>query len=166
MRIKLYFLVSFACITSVSFSQNNQSVIASAGDVSKTSSIILEWTVGEPFTENSSSTSLYTQGFHQPVLQILPTSPAAGSYVMKSNVHVFPNPAASVINVQFDQPSEKAFNVIVIDVLGREVYRHTGLLKTSLLQINAGNFAHGIYFLKISNNKGSDLQEFKIIKAL
>ncbi|HSU51599.1 MAG TPA: hypothetical protein VLJ41_13435 [Segetibacter sp.] len=72
MKSKFYFIALSISISTPSFyQQNEQSVIATAGDISKAGDISLEWTLGERAIESvSTSSSLYTQGFHQPLLEV------------------------------------------------------------------------------------------------
>jgi hypothetical protein len=72
MKLHLYLIIIAAATSSNSFSQkDNHSVIAAVGDNSKSSTLVLEWTVGETAIETvSSSSSFYTQDLNQSSLQV------------------------------------------------------------------------------------------------
>ncbi len=149
------------------FSQEkNQSVIASAGEVSKSSTIVLEWTVGEPFIETvSSASSLYTQGFHQPVLEVHKLGAGKDVAVGKNTFRVFPNPTTAIINVQLDKTSEKPLLVSLMDGSGKVLLNNKFPVNSTALKINVQRLSQGAYILRITDNAGSLQGNYKIIKA-
>ncbi len=167
MKLHLYLIIISAATSLNSFSQkDNQSVISAGGDISKSSTLVLEWTVGETAIETvSSSSSLYTQGFHQPSLEVQRTGAANGSLIMKNIVHVFPNPTTSVLNIQLDKIPEVPLLVTVVDANGRVLINNNFPPKSNVLKINVSRFPQGTYFLRITDIKGSTRGEYKVIKA-
>ncbi len=159
-------LVLFIGSSLSGFSQeNNQAVIAAAGDVSKSSNLVLEWTLGEAVVETaSSSAALYTQGFHQPLLEVQKIP--APNLVMKNIFHVFPNPTTSVLNIQLEDISEARLLVTLVDANGRVLINNEFPPKSNLLKIDVKRFTHGTYFLRITDAKGAITGQFKVIKAL
>ncbi|MGI8633933.1 MAG: T9SS type A sorting domain-containing protein [Segetibacter sp.] len=159
-------LVLFTGTTLSGFSQEkSQWVIASGGDVSKVGNVILEWTVGEPAVETvSSSNSLYTQGFHQPQLEVKRIN-YANSNVVKNVFHVFPNPATSVLNIFLDNAVKEQLLVSLVDVSGRGLLNTTFPQETTAFKLDVSRFTSGAYFLRITNKDGSIHSEFKVIKA-
>ena len=150
------------------FSQEkNQSVIASAGEVSKSSTIVLEWTVGEPLIETvSSATSLYTQGFHQPVLEVHKLVGAGEEGAPgKNTIQIFPNPTTAIINVQLEKASEKPLLVSIMDVSGRVLLNNTFPVNSTALKINVHRLSNGAYTLRITDAAGTFQGDYKIIKA-
>lgn len=142
------------------------SVIASAGGISKTANLILEWTVGEPAVETlSSSSSLYTQGFHQPVLEVQKLSTGRELASLKNKLLVYPNPATSVINIQLDKPAESPLLVSVLDMNGKVLATNNFPVSSTLLRINVSRLAQGAYLLRITDTRGTIQDDYKIIKV-
>ena len=73
MRKTSFCVLAFLCtITSVTAQSNNPSILSSAGGSDKTSTISLDWTIGEYAVETVSlADRMYTQGFHQPYLIVI-----------------------------------------------------------------------------------------------
>jgi hypothetical protein len=153
--------------SSFCFSQEKgSSVIAAAGGISKGGTIILEWTVGEPAVETlSSSSSLYTQGFHQPLLQVQKLSNQGDVAALKNAINVYPNPATSVINMQLEKASETGLLVSLIDGGGKVVFNNLLPPNSTFLKINVVRLSQGAYILRITDAKGTMQSDYKIIKA-
>ena len=167
MKLHLYLIIIAAATSSPSFSQkDNHSVIAAAGDISKSSTLVLEWTVGETAIETvSSSSSLYTQGFHQPSLDVQRIRSSDGALVMKNILHVFPNPVTSVLNIQLEKIPEVPLLITFVDANGSVLINNSFPRKSNVLKINVSRFPQGTYFLRIRDIKGSTRGEYKVIKA-
>src|SRR5665647_2756028 len=92
MKIKMaLFSVIIGISLNAAAQENFRSVISAAGGVDKSDNIELEWTLGEVATETLTNVnSLYTQGFHQPVLSVekIKLKPQAVSAI--KNISIFP----------------------------------------------------------------------------
>lgn len=153
---------SLACYSQ----EKGPSVISPAGEVSKGGGIILEWTVGEPAIETvSTSSALYTQGFHQPVLHVQKLTTGKEVASLQNKILVYPNPATSVINVQLDNPFSSALIISLIDEAGKQVSSNRLPAQSSLLRLNIGALSSGVYILRITDAKGSAQNNYKIIKS-
>ncbi len=150
-----------------SFAQEKSaSVIAAAGGISKGSNIILEWTVGEPAVETvSNSAAIYTQGFHQPMLQVQKWRNENDLAGPKNSIRVYPNPTTAVVNIQLDKISETPLQVSLIDITGKTLLNNTFPARATSQKINVSRFSQGAYLLRITDAKGTIQGEYKIIKA-
>ena len=165
--------LSFCCMAiclAVSLSsfgqEKNQSVIAAAGDVSKSATIILEWTVGEPAVETiTSPSSILTQGFHQPLLQVQKISATKEAVASKNTFRVYPNPATSIINIEPEKISDVTLLISLVDINGKVIMNNNLPAKSAAVKLNVTNLSQGTYFLRISNAAGVLQGEYKIIKA-
>lgn len=148
------------------FSQEKSpSVISSAGDVSKGGGLILEWTLGEPAVETlSTSTALYTQGFHQPVLQVQKINKSQDMAAL-DNILVYPNPATSVINLQLEKPTSSELVISLIDAGGKLVLSNRLPTNSGFLKLNVSTLPGGPYILRIRDVKGTAQSDYKIIKT-
>jgi Secretion system C-terminal sorting domain len=66
------------------------------------------------------------------------------------NFSIFPNPASTIINVNFE--TADVANIILTDVMGKVVYNKTA---TANNQINVANFANGVYSLSVITKEGT-----------
>jgi hypothetical protein len=167
MKPKPTFLLVCLCITIHSFGQQpNPSVIASAGGISQSNAVNLEWTLGESFVQSiSSSSKIYTQVFHQPILRAIPANFWKGNVVNNISINVFPNPASSILNIYVTKASETSSTVSLIDVNGKMLLTQPLPARASFLKLDVSKFSQGTYFLQLINNTGSIEAEYKIIKA-
>lgn len=158
----LFIVSSLACFSQ----ETNPTVIASAGDVSKGSNVILEWTVGEPVIETASSaSSKYTQGFHQPLLEVQKVTPKRQLAARKFSAHVYPNPSSAVLNIQLDQVSENPLLVSLVDAGGKVLLSNAIPANSTMLKINVSRLSGGAYILRIRDAKRDLQSNYKVIKA-
>ncbi len=150
-----------------SFAQEkNVSVIATAGGTSKGSNVILEWTVGEPVVETvSNGAAVYTQGFHQPILQVQRWKNENDVAIIKSSIRVYPNPTAAVVNIQLEKSLKVPLHIALIDMTGKTLFNNTVNAGALSQKINVSRLSQGAYLLRITDAKGTVQEEYKIIKA-
>jgi hypothetical protein len=72
-------------------------------------------------------------------------------------IKIYPNPTKDIINIVSDEAFDK---FIIINNLGQKIVESTSNLRHT--QINIGNYASGIYFIKVF--KGTKNKTFKIVK--
>lgn len=166
MNTKFYFIIITATISLNAFSQQNSpSIIAAGGGVASVNNLSLEWTLGEVATESiKSPTSLYTEGYHQPVLMVVKNI-SVPELVSSRKINVFPNPATSTINILLGFTPETNLSVSLMDMHERILLKKQIPSNNRSLQLNVNRFAKGTYLLIISNANGSIFQSYKIIKA-
>lgn len=158
----LFIISSLACYSQ----QKTPSVIASAGDVSKGGNVILEWTVGEPVIETASSPSIkYTQGFHQPLLEVQKVAPKRELAARTFSAHVYPNPSSAVLNIQLDQVSQNPVLVSLLDAGGKVLLSNAIPANSTMLKINVSGLSGGAYLLRLMDAKGNLQSDYKVIKV-
>ena len=162
----IYLCLVFFLISSIVKSQSilSPTVIATAGGVSKFSSIELEWTLGESFIGTASSpVRFYTVGFHQPSLIIQKI--ISENEIYSTQISLYPNPVKSILTVQLRLDKYQKTKLILSDILGRPLQDRTVIAKIATLNLPVNNLIAGIYFLKIFDTKGNPMGSYKIIKA-
>jgi hypothetical protein len=166
MKSMRWYLIFLLGISLNSFAQEKtSSVIATAGDVSKSATMVLEWTVGEPAVETLfSSTALLTQGFHQPILEVQKNNAIKTLTNGKNAAVVYPNPATAIVNVQMEKPLEKPVLVLITDGSGKTLLRNNFPQNSSMLKINLANLSQGTYYLQLIEPEGAILGAYKVIK--
>ena len=85
----------------------------------------------------------------------------------------YPNPFNPVTKINYDLPKDSKVNIVIYDILGREVKRLVNNeLKTAgsyIVDFNASNYASGVYFYRIeaeepNGNKFVDSKKMVLIK--
>lgn len=125
------------------------SIIAPAGGIAITPSLLLEWTMGEYAVETLvSGGKMYTQGFNQPFLiyAVADEKPVAQNLY---TIAVFPNPVLSVLNFTINSTKKLTVNVSVSDIQGR-MYMHNNINSAKgQLQLNFAGMPAGTYLLAV-----------------
>ena len=155
-----YFLLTFVTmlVSICTFSQSLMpDVIATSGDYYTTSTIKLNWTLGETITETFiPGGKILTQGFQQ--------SSYTASSITETNenkqISVFPNPFSDIITI--NTGDLKGLHFQVLDFQGRNIMEKT--IEKSNKQIDFSAYASGVYFIKVFENK-TLLKTFKIQKT-
>jgi Cu/Zn superoxide dismutase len=77
---------------------------------------------------------------------------------------VYPNPSSGIVNVQIESSTSVPVQILVYDMLGKEVSAQMNKLNagSNLLNLNISNLENGIYFIRIQSDKQVITQ--KIIK--
>jgi hypothetical protein len=135
-------------------------VVSSAGGKMQSSTIRLDWTLGETAVARwNTPNGFTTEGFHQPVLEVslLPE-------YSTPKVSIAPNPVQSILNVQLKEASQKALFVQLVDVQGRVIVQRTSL-GLGNTELNMSDLPSGIFFLQVLQQNGKTLEAFKVIKT-
>jgi len=75
----------------------------------------------------------------------------------EKNIKFFPNPTADKLNLTF---AEKASNLKVLDIMGREVHSQAKVELES--QLDVSQLPNGTYFLQVEQNKLLQLKRFVV----
>lgn len=76
-----------------------------------------------------------------------------------SNIKISPNPVSTVFNIEGLEGNIKEYNILVLDVLGKQVFQQKENLSNF---INISSLENGIYFIRISRE--NQYKTIKIIK--
>ncbi|MBF9141301.1 T9SS type A sorting domain-containing protein [Hymenobacter properus] len=140
-------------------------LISSAGGSSGGAGVLIDWSLGEVAVETvAAPATLYTQGFHQPSLQVtaLTKEPGNTSALLFSAA---PNPVESLLTVFMPADLQEAVQLSLSDASGKVLLTQSPQLHQLEQQLNLVDFAAGVYFLHVRGKRGNALQTFKIIKA-
>lgn len=156
----------FIGINAAIFSQKlTPSVVASGGNFTANNSYSLSYTIGEAnVTTLKAPTNILTQGFQQQLIKgTIPTIP--------SPLTALPNPVTSrnhyLLTLTFYVNEEtNAYYVTISNLNGKIVSFATyeNLLVNDFRIIDFGNFALGMYLVKVQSKNGKILRTFKIEK--
>ena len=78
--------------------------------------------------------------------------------VLADNIKIYPNPVSKFVTVSSEQLFSKAFNIEIIDNLGKKVFSENYSTQNNV-SINLEQFSKGIYFMKFSTNEKQRVQK-------
>ncbi len=140
------------------------SVVAVSGGTVRTQTMTLDWTLGESVVETATTSGrVYTQGFHQPMLQVSeqPLARSDAGYTFT----VAPNPVASLLTIGIAAPDSNPLQLLLTDLQGRQYTVPAVPANTTSTQIDMTLFPAGTYLLRIGKADGAPLKSYKIVKA-
>jgi hypothetical protein len=125
----------------------------------------LDWTVGEAVAGTEQTTGqLYTQGFHQPLLQISEQQNLT-SLDAQYRFTVAPNPVVAWLSVTISTPEPMPLYLTLADLTGRRYDLPVIPANTASTQIDMTAYPAGTYLLRIARDGGGPLKTYKIIKT-
>ena len=137
-----------------------QEVIATQGETQVGANGSLEYTIGEVVINTiSGGTNDLTQGFHQPMWEIVPID----NPYPEIEVTIYPNPMTEQLNIETLAYEGLTFSLY--DDRGRLIAEN--VLESQLTTIQVDALAKGAYFLTLRNESQKlSIKTFKIIKSL
>ncbi|MEO1448722.1 MAG: T9SS type A sorting domain-containing protein [Bacteroidota bacterium] len=121
-------------------------VVATAGESYTSSTVNVDWTLGEVMTESFDGTIVLTQGFHQPEIKITSIKdPAAGFGLVK----VYPNPSAGSISIEREKNGD--LQLTLWDINGRLLMQQG--TASALHTLDLSSLPTGMYILRLSDGK-------------
>ncbi len=139
----LILLFAFSSLEAQSLSPE---VVATAGDTYSSSTVQLDWTLGELMTETIAGTIVLTQGFHQGNLILTSVEDLAGNI---GTIKVYPNPTTGSISV--DKETIGEIQLVIMDMKGSIVLQEN--LSASFSEIDLSQLPGGLYVLRLSDGK-------------
>ena len=175
MKKKIIFMITCLVFTGWTYAQSSgPSVIASAGGISHTESISLEWTLGETAVGVINSTGkIFTEGYHQPTLEVSVINADFTNTELWSNgnenitdyqISIAPNPVRSILNVRVESNLQTEVFIDLFDQMGKNL---TGSNKEGVFgsfDMNLHHLPAGIYVLKFTDTSGRLIKSYKISK--
>lgn len=150
-------------ITAVSSSTNylcigNSATLTATGATSyswSTSSTSQNIVVNPTVTTNYSVTGTNTLGCNSTAIITQSVSNCTSLNETQNNngYIVYPNPTKSEFFVEVLNQSNEIYNVEIVDVLGKVLFKQNSELNNYLMKFNIENLNKGIYFVKITNNE-------------
>ena len=150
-------------------SENPVSLIAGQAEVSFVNSTLngesYLWSFGDGNTSTEENpTHIYTEvGTYTVVLQASNSSGCSDAMVVdvevilgtglnpaevQNQIKVFPNPTAQEVNVAFQFDKSQDVDVVVTDMIGRQIQQYeTRAYQNDLLQVDLNGYANGIYYI-------------------
>jgi len=77
-----------------------------------------------------------------------------------ATLSIYPNPAATSIQVDFSKVSYSSGTILIYDMMGKKVYTETLIDKKDKLNISVKDLPPGVYTLMLQTDKGNYLSKF------
>jgi hypothetical protein len=79
---------------------------------------------------------------------------------LNNTIKVYPSPAFNELNISIENISQLPANLVIYDMLGKEVVKQTIITKNFNEQLNISQLNNGVYFLNLSNNNMKQTVKF------
>ena len=137
-------------------------VVATAGNSNQTNNIQIDWTLGEvAISTLSGSSSLLTQGFHQPNYIITATKQLPTDW---GDIKIYPNPTADQLNINFMLLKKEKVELVLFDLAGKIIQKNTFVGQKINKKISLSAIPSGTYFLSMKIGNQTFSQTHKIQK--
>lgn len=121
-------------------------VVASSGESFTSSTIYLDWTLGELVTETFSGNVELTQGFHQPTITPTSIDDLASSL---GTIKVYPNPTSG--NLFIEREKRGDLQLMLWDMKGSVVMQVN--MSDVMQELDLSQLTEGIYILRMSDGQ-------------
>ncbi len=156
------FLLGLLMLSQLAFGQADLSIVGSCGDRLVGTTMVLDWTVGEPIIATvTTSSRLLSQGFHQPTVDTLVITEIQGT--MTGLAVVTPNPSAGLVMLQITDWPNALLQIQVSDGTGTILQRLDGVGPGNT-SINLTQYAAGLYQISVHDPAKNSTQLFRILK--
>lgn len=154
------------CVVPLALAQSlTPSVVSAGGGTARTASMTLEWTTGEAVVRSvTSSRRLYTQGFHQPTLQVEKLSQPDESAELRWKITASPNPVTALLQVRISAPTDDGILVDLTDLSGRTLLSKPAPGTDATVDLNLVDLPSGLYLIQVRTAEGRRVKTHKIIK--
>jgi hypothetical protein len=152
--------VSFIGLFHASAQSITPSILNAAGGTSSIGSVIIDYSIGEMALVNTYSvdTLVVTQGLLQNDISIPASVP---NTALAQHLKVYPNPASSVVNIQYTSAGDGTLSYRLMDMAGKEISKSSTEVSagTTKQQINVSGLAVASYMLEVTCNTGDNNQQ-------
>ena len=156
-------LLGLLMLSQLAFGQSDLLIVGSCGDRLVGSTMVLDWTVGEPIVATlTTSSRLLSQGFHQPSVDTLVIAGIQGTTA--GLAAVAPNPSAGLIMLQITDWPNAHLQVQVSDGTGTILQRLAGVGPGNT-PINLTQYTAGLYQISVYDPAKNSTQLFRILKC-
>ncbi|MFT5860787.1 MAG: hypothetical protein ACI865_002902 [Flavobacteriaceae bacterium] len=139
-----------------------QEIISTSGQFDSGSQGSLSWTIGEPITETTwSSTAILTQGFQQDFERFVGVSELYNT----DEFVIYPNPFSNQLTVSAGLPLSE-YDIIITDAQMKRVYAKNITIPAgvSSYQLDLSALSSGVYFLTLTSGEVEKPITLQIIK--
>jgi hypothetical protein len=149
-------------------------IIAPNGGVDQARGITISWTLGEPtISYFTGRNQMYTEGFHQPVLQLQWISPQEVSpdvtkemmaQIEEGSIQVYPNPTTAQLYMHLNLKETAGMKWMILHPDGQILLRGNITNDERKVEIDVSDFAAGAYTLQVLSGKDQPVAFYRITK--
>jgi len=163
----------FLAFLFLAFSMMAQSIerqlIGVAGQNDSGNLILLDWTLGEPFTAyDNTLLGDYKEGYLQPFYLLHEftedNTETNFSYVNHISAKVFPNPFNKSFTYQLNQAQEFDTQLSILDYSGKLLMKKILPAGSVEMEWTVNDYPPGLYFIQSADDSGRLRQIFKLLK--
>lgn len=139
-----------------------QSLFSTAGKSASNTNLKLDYTIGEPvIVTKSNGNIILTQGFHQPNYQFV----TKVTQLLKNDlkINLFPNPSNQTVSLEIKNIENRNLILDIVDISGQYIQQNILILSEQTV-VNVSQFAAGVYFFQIRDNKENQQAIYSITK--
>lgn len=173
--MRKFLLVTFFGIdfTSIAFAQaRDHYVIAAQGGSEASSTLSIDWTIGELITESVyTDHQMFTQGFHQPFIRIEEIKSHTNQINARGSIKepdfsitIAPNPSSSILTVNVNGLLDQDIEVCISDGTGKRLMTETIAMGSGSAHLSISDLVTGLYILTCYTPDKRLLSVFKISK--
>lgn len=164
--MKFIILTFFFIFPFLLLAQNiDQSVIGSMGTTNSTSTISLDWTLGEWLVGTyATEEGLLTEGFHQPIISFIAVHDRIPLHAPKIDLSIAPNPVTDQVVISYNSSQMLEVTLELRNLQGQKLRTKTQLKPQEPASFQLSNLKAGTYLLYLRKPKGDILRTFKLIK--
>ena len=140
----------------------SQYITASSGVTLNGTSNTLSFTMGEPIIGNIDNGESLGQGFWLGAIEGVVLSNEDFSSSIETTF--YPNPVRDFLNISFTDMEGQNIELVLYDILGREVYKKQITSIANTEAINLSSLNSGTYLLSIVLQSNNTFKTYKIIK--
>lgn len=150
----------------------NWSVVAPQGGSDRNEQVQLAWTLGEPATATGASGPvMLTEGFQQPVLQVvkilntasLEPGTANGAVPSGDAIELFPNPTAGELHISIPDARISLARITLMDHSG-QLLAEQRVQAPAALVLDLNPYPSGTYLLRIQSATGACDATYQVIR--
>ncbi|MCI4670568.1 MAG: T9SS type A sorting domain-containing protein [Bacteroidia bacterium] len=146
MRRLLSWLIMVLASATLGAQNLSPEVITTAGETYSSTNLYLEWSIGEIMTETYVGSTIWTQGYHQPVLKVTSIENLAPNL---GNIKVYPNPSSGTIFIESER--SQSLELHLMDMRGRVLIQKN--VNATMNSLDLSTLSRGIYILRMSDGR-------------
>ena len=150
-----FYIINLFLVIPISAQSVERQVMSSAGTTYTQGEYTLDFTLGEFMTTTQENGEELSQGFQQ----VWAVVTAIGDVASEFEIKIYPNPVQEILNIE----SVEKISVQVFDLQGRMLMNQ--LVSAGTISMNVDKLSIGTYIIRMSDDMGTRVKNFKLVKV-
>lgn len=139
---------------------NGPEILSSAGESFQSTTMQLDWTIGEISVNSYSGTNtMLTEGFHQPTYVYTKTIELPTEI---GKITILPNPVSDKVQISMNFEQHRVIDIQLIDEQGKSIWTKQVNGKNFIETKDLSQLTNGVYFLNLLIDQAKYSQTYKI----